>query len=251
MTYARGRFTLIELLVVIAIIAILASLLLPALTLARAKAVSVRCTGNLKNLNMALSSYASDNDGAYPRGTQLTYGTAAYYPGVRYYDSWIAYLMVYTGDATEANASRCAGTPIGVWHCGAFNTYGSGNYGYRYTNYNINGETLSDTLKSKNYPSRPEFWRCPETILSFTDAKDNGNGTNSTSFAGDDAGRQRVSPLHNEMFNGAFIDGHVASITPVWDKKGIFGIPVEMGVYGYPNASYASQHLGRTLQRLW
>ena len=102
----RRAFTLIELLVVIAIIAILAAMLLPALSKAKQKAWTTTCNSNLHQVGLAMRMFADDNNERYPEsGTTIYWGTIdPAPPDCSGKPSWLEQLVPYAG---TTNVYRC------------------------------------------------------------------------------------------------------------------------------------------------
>ena len=102
----RGGFTLIELLVVVAIIALLISILLPALSEAKKRAQETVCGSNMRQMGLALRHYLDDNNGFYPGDHLETGGRNG---------SWIAWaprIRKYLDG--QMNVYWCPSTDIGI-----------------------------------------------------------------------------------------------------------------------------------------
>lgn len=199
MSNKRYGFTLIELLVVITIIAILASMLLPALTKARNKAMSGACISNLKQWGFHFAMYSDDWDGFYPRKAN---GTTATNPSGYYWHQQMGLCKSWYTASTSTDYLKC---PAGLRlpyppYAGVGGRYGQFTYGYNWL--------ISNWLKvAKVY--RPVDTLVIGDNLTYSGSYDwncifgRGAGANAATV---------TDRRHDDRVNLLWFDGHASSL---------------------------------------
>ena len=206
------KFTLIELLVVIAIIAILAAMLLPALSAARVRAKIASCSANLKQIALAHIWYCENNKDMTPK---------VWSP------RWIDAVSPYLEDKSErsnGNVWLCPADPRpGVVWSGSDKarlSYGINQaYSHTYGNSGGNSNLLWYSIDSKKIVNPGEFITFGDCSTYYIGASTN-KPTNTTTYNNElevNGGCYgHVSLRHLESshrFNAAFFDGHVETLT--------------------------------------
>ena len=169
-TSKKHFFTLIELLVVIAIIAILASMLLPALQKARDAGRMAGCSSNFKNISVGCFMYFDANDEYYMDGD-----ATATYSGATTSGGFSRLLAPYVGTDPNPYAYDAHLKNIPVWTCPSdyvvrtnFRSQSVGflSEGLNSTYYGIRGRKVSRVRRPADAPNLMEYWdnRCSYSL---------------------------------------------------------------------------------------
>jgi prepilin-type N-terminal cleavage/methylation domain-containing protein/prepilin-type processing-associated H-X9-DG protein len=201
---SSSSFTLIELLVVIAIIAILASMLLPALNQAREKAKSISCTSNLKQLSMCIPFYANDFDEWNPTIVAWSKSNATF-EKVWWFQNEI--LMGYLGWNPGTGDILDPLPKLAVRFCPA--TVDAYNFGGAagYEDYRMLSLMANPFLGYANLGKRTKVSQFPQASKTFM------FGDGKTKYAFVDRPTRFDSIRHGNSFNLSYYDGHVGSKT--------------------------------------
>jgi len=208
----RKSFTLIELLVVIAIIATLASMLLPALQKARAKAKSITCVNVLKSLGMQEMFYAGDNDGRWTRSVYSGSNACGIHWGA-YGCCWATALVVlkYVPQPTAKSSQFMC--PCDLQGKVNYMSYSRNN---GYAPYADNDSGQSPIPEKMDCPSNQIatydcYVRKPNNLWWYGGYQSNGTVSTNESFC------------HGNHNNYLFFDGHVRSINSLDPMASGFG----------------------------